>query len=122
MNRFAWADMTISELQAPFRIVERGRGGKYNRIRMVGVYTLSPAAGGATKVEYTLETEPRTLSDRIMESMGTRSWLRRKSAKALRRLRSILEETLLDVQDKLAEAEETIARLTDELRAANIIA
>ena len=92
MNRFAWADMTISELQAPFRIVERGRGGKYNRIRMVSVYTLSPAAGGATKVEYTLETEPSQISDKLMETFGGRSWSRRKAAKAMRRLRSILEE------------------------------
>ena len=25
-NRFAWADMTLAEIQAPFRIVERGSG------------------------------------------------------------------------------------------------
>ncbi len=43
-NRFAWGDMTFAEVEAPHRIVERGRGGKYNRIRMVGTYTLSPGA------------------------------------------------------------------------------
>ncbi|HZE03586.1 MAG TPA: SRPBCC family protein, partial [Solirubrobacteraceae bacterium] len=41
LNRFAWADVTFIEMQPPFRIVERGRGGKYNRIRMLGTYTLS---------------------------------------------------------------------------------
>jgi uncharacterized protein YndB with AHSA1/START domain len=92
LNRFAWADMTFSEIQAPFRIVERGRGGKYNRIRMLGTYTLSPAAGGSTKVEYTLETIPDQLSDRLLEIVGGRSWNRRKAAKAMRRLRTILEE------------------------------
>jgi uncharacterized protein YndB with AHSA1/START domain len=92
LARFAWADMTIAELQPPYRIVERGRGGKYNRIRMVGVYTLSPGAGGTTKVEYSLETAPVMLSDRLMETLGGRAWSRRKSAKALRRLRTILEE------------------------------
>ena len=92
MNRFSWADMTISEFSVPYRIVERGRGGKYNRIRMLGVYTLSPAAGGATKVEYTLETVPSQISDRLMEVIGGRSWSRRKAAKAMRRLRSILED------------------------------
>lgn len=92
LNRFSWADMTFSELQPPFRIVERGRGGKYNRIRMLGSYTLSPAPGGGTKVEYTLETIPDQLSDRLLEIVGGRSWNRRKAAKAMRRLRTILEE------------------------------
>jgi uncharacterized protein YndB with AHSA1/START domain len=92
LNRFAWADVTLSELQPPFRIVERGRGGKYNRIRMLGSYTLSPGPGGTTKVEYTLETLPELLSDRLMEVFGGRRWSRRQAARAMRRLRTILEE------------------------------
>jgi uncharacterized protein YndB with AHSA1/START domain len=92
MNRFSWADVTIAEFQAPHRIVERGRGGKYNRIRMVGVYTLDPGPGGSTRVQYTLETEPSQISDRLMEVFGGRSWSRRQATKAMRRLRSILEE------------------------------
>jgi uncharacterized protein YndB with AHSA1/START domain len=92
LSRFSWADMTIAEMQPPFRIVERGRGGKFNRIRMVGVYTLSPGAGGTTKVEYTLETVPVMPSDRLMDALGGRAWVRRKAAKAMRRLRTILEE------------------------------
>ena len=92
LNRFSWADVTIAEFQAPFRIVEHGRGGKYNRIRMVGVYTLSPGPAGSTRVQYTLETEPSQLSDKLMEALGGRSWSRRQAAKAMSRLRSILEE------------------------------
>jgi uncharacterized protein YndB with AHSA1/START domain len=92
MNRFAWADTTFVEVQPPFRIVERGRGGKYNRIRMLGTYTLSPGPGDTTRVEFTYETEPSQLSDRLMETLGGRSWARRKAAKSLRRLRLILEE------------------------------
>jgi hypothetical protein len=92
LNRFAWADVTFAELQPPFRIVEHGRGGKYNRIRMLGTYTLSPAPGESTKVEYTLETRPVQLSDKLLEALGGRAWSRRKAAKAMRRLRTILEE------------------------------
>ncbi len=92
LNRFAWADVTFADVQPPFRIVERGRGGKYNRIRMLGTYTLSPGPGGTTKVEYTLETVPVMLSDRLMEALGGRAWSRRQAARALRRLRMILEE------------------------------
>lgn len=92
LNRFAWADMSFVEMQPPYRIVERGRGGKYNRIRMLGIYTLSQGAGGTTRVQYTYETEPSQLSDKLMERLGGRSWAQRKAAKSLRRLRSILEE------------------------------
>jgi uncharacterized protein YndB with AHSA1/START domain len=92
LNRFSWGDMTFAEMQRPFKIVEHGRSGKYNRIRMLGTYTLSPGPGGTTKVEYSLETTPAMLSDRVMEIFGGRSWSRRKAAKALRRLRAILEE------------------------------
>jgi uncharacterized protein YndB with AHSA1/START domain len=92
LNRFSWADVTFSDVEPPYRIVERGRGGKYNRIRMLGVYTLSPGSGGTTRVEYTLETVPALLSDRLMEVLGGRSWNRRQAAKAMRRLQTILEE------------------------------
>ena len=90
-NRFGWADMVIAECQPPYRLLEHGRGGKYNRIRMLGIYTLQPASGG-TRVEYTYETEPDQLSDKLMEIMGGRAWQKRKAAKAMRRLRSILED------------------------------
>lgn len=90
-NRFSWGDSTFTELSAPHRIVESGRTGKANRIRTLGVYELSPAPGGATRVQFSIETEARVLSDRIMEALGGRAWLKRKSAKAMRRLRSILE-------------------------------
>lgn len=92
LSRFSWADVTFAEVEPPRRIVERGRSGKYNRIRMVGTYTLSPGPSGTTRVEYTLETEPVMLSDKLMESFGGRNWTKRQITKALRRLRTILEE------------------------------
>lgn len=92
LNRFAWADVAFTEIQRPFKIVETGRGGKFNRIEMLGAYTLSPGPDQTTHVEYTLETEPVMLSDRLMETLGGRRWSRRQAARALRRLRTILEE------------------------------
>src|SRR5437764_979983 len=92
LSRFSWGDLTITEVTAPFRIVEKGRWGKFNRIRMVGTYTLSPGASGTTRVEYTLETEPALLTDRLMERIVGRSWFKRRCAKGMRRLRAILEE------------------------------
>lgn len=92
LSRFAWADATFAEVQPPFRIVERGRGGKYNRIRMVGSYTLTPGPGNSTRLEYTLETVPVMPSDHLMEALGGSAWLKRKTRKAMRRLQAILEE------------------------------
>jgi uncharacterized protein YndB with AHSA1/START domain len=91
-NRFNWADMTFAEMQPSYRIVERGRGGKYNRIRMLGTYTLSPGPAGTTRVEYTFETEPVLPSDHLLEALGGSRSMRRNTKKAMRRLRTILEE------------------------------
>ncbi|MHB8656642.1 MAG: SRPBCC family protein [Solirubrobacteraceae bacterium] len=92
LNRFSWADMTFAEMDPPVRIVERGRGGKYNRIRRTSTYELSPGPEGATTVQYTMETVPVMLSDRLLETVGGRIWNRRQAARAMRRLRTILEE------------------------------
>jgi uncharacterized protein YndB with AHSA1/START domain len=90
-GRFAWGDVTFVEVQRPHRIVEVGRAGKANRVRTIGVYELAPAAAGTTRVQFTLQTEPATLSDRLLEGLGARGWMRRQNARALRRLRAILE-------------------------------
>ena len=90
-GRFAWGDATFVEVNRPHRIVEVGRTGKANRVRTVGVYELAPAAAGATRVQFTLQTEPATLSDRLLEALGGRRWLHRQNARAMRRLRAILE-------------------------------
>jgi uncharacterized protein YndB with AHSA1/START domain len=90
-SRFNWGDVTFAEVEHPHRIVEVGHTGKENRIRTLGVYELSPGAAGTTRVRFTLETEPATLSDRLMEGLGARGWCKRKNARAMRRLRSILE-------------------------------
>jgi uncharacterized protein YndB with AHSA1/START domain len=90
-NRFSWGDVTFSEVDAPHRIVEVGRTGKNNRIRTLGVYELAPGAAGTTRVRFTLETEPVTLSDRLLEGLGARAWLKRKNNRAMHRLRSIIE-------------------------------
>jgi uncharacterized protein YndB with AHSA1/START domain len=90
-NRFGWADVTFAEVERPHRIVEVGRTGKNNRIRTLGVYDLASGASGTTRVRFTLETVPATLSDRLLEALGARSWTRRKGQRAMHRLRAILE-------------------------------
>jgi uncharacterized protein YndB with AHSA1/START domain len=91
LNRFSWADITVVEADAPRRIVQRGRTGKFNRIRLVSTYDLEPTAG-STRVTLTTETErPRLPSDRLMELIARR-WFKRRQRKAVKRLQAILEE------------------------------
>jgi uncharacterized protein YndB with AHSA1/START domain len=92
LNRYSWADVTFVEVTPAFRIVGVGRGGKYNRTALRSEFVLTDAPGGQTRVEFSTETEPKLLSDRLMEVVAGRGWVRRRSTKALRRLRSILEE------------------------------
>jgi uncharacterized protein YndB with AHSA1/START domain len=92
LSRFSWADYTLTEVEPPHRIVQLGRGGKFNRIRQRGEWVLDPATGGTTRVEFTFETVPVYPSDRILEIVAGRGWYRRKYRRALNRLRNILEE------------------------------
>jgi uncharacterized membrane protein len=90
LNRFSWADITIIE-STPGKIVQRGRTGKFNRIRLMSTYAIEPNHGSA-RVTLTTETEPPKLpSDKIMEALARR-WFKRNQRKAMRRLRSILED------------------------------
>jgi uncharacterized protein YndB with AHSA1/START domain len=91
-SRFSWGDVTFAEVERPHRIVEIGRTGKANRVRTLGVYELAQGTGGTTRVRFTLETQPATLADRIVEGLGARGWLKRKNARAMRRLRAIVEQ------------------------------
>src|SRR3954454_16807308 len=94
LDRYAWGDMTFIEVEPPHRIVAAGRGGKFNRNKTWTTWTLTPK-GAATRVEVTTETEPALLTDRLMEGvMLKRGWTKRRLAKALSRLQSILEEDL----------------------------
>jgi hypothetical protein len=92
LNRFPWADTTIVELDPPYRLVEQGRAGKYNRIKVNTEYRLLEGAGDTTRVELTSETEPALVTDRLLEKLGARGWLRRQNRRALRRLQAILED------------------------------
>jgi uncharacterized protein YndB with AHSA1/START domain len=92
LQRFNWADVTLSEVESPRRIVELGRTGKFNRIRLFAEYVLDPAPGGGTRVSFRTETDPSLPTDRLMESFGLRRWVRRNYTRALRRLRAILED------------------------------
>jgi uncharacterized protein YndB with AHSA1/START domain len=92
-NRFGWGDLTYVEVEPPRRIVAAGRGGKGNDTRMRSVFVADAGPAGTTRLTWAVETRPTTLGGRIAEGfLGQRRFYKRRIAKALKRLRSILEE------------------------------
>jgi uncharacterized protein YndB with AHSA1/START domain len=86
-----YAELTITEVDRPWRIVEEIRVGRRGRNRSVAVYEFIVEGGGVTRVELTTYSEPATIIDRVKE-LGAASWIRRQTKKALERLRLIFEE------------------------------
>jgi uncharacterized protein YndB with AHSA1/START domain len=85
-----WAEIEIKVCDRPKRIVEEGRVGRLGRSRLVAVYDFIPEAAGTTRVELTTYSEPATIFDKLKQT-GAHRWVRRRSQKALRRLRDIFE-------------------------------
>ena len=87
-----WADAAITALDPPHRVVLEGRSGRLGRVRTRAEYRLTEAGHDMTKVEYSFESEPATMVDRVKEAIGLRSWLRRGARRALGRLARVLED------------------------------
>lgn len=89
--RSVWMDTAIAELEAPHRIVERGHGGRVNRIRTNTVWELTDGPGSLTTVRVSHWTEPGPV-DRALEILSAASvWQGRSWREAMRRLRDGLE-------------------------------
>jgi uncharacterized protein YndB with AHSA1/START domain len=86
-----YGELEIKEVDRPRRIVEEVHVGRRGRNRSLAVYDFILAAGGITRVELTTFSEPATPIDRLKE-LGAAGWLRRRTKKALERLRVIFEE------------------------------
>jgi uncharacterized protein YndB with AHSA1/START domain len=90
--RSFWSDTTIAELEPPHRIVERGQGGRANRIPTTTVWELLAGSGGLTRVHVSFWTEPSNPVDRALEKLsGASARQERAWREALRRLRDLLE-------------------------------
>jgi len=86
-----YAELQITEVDRPRRIVEQLAVGRRGRNRSLAVYDFSTEGPGVTRVELTMFSEPATAVDRFRE-LGAAGWLRRQTSKALKRLRMIFEE------------------------------
>jgi hypothetical protein len=94
--RSVWMDTAIVELDSPFRIVERGQGGRLNRIPVHTVWELTEGPGSLTSVTFSQWTEPGPV-DRGLELLSAASvWQERSWREALKRLRDGLESGIWD--------------------------
>jgi len=86
-----YAELQITEVDRPRRIVEEIAVGRRGRNRSLAVYDFSIEGHDVTRVELTTLSEPATFVDRVRE-LGAAGWVRRQTSKALNRLRMIFEE------------------------------
>jgi uncharacterized protein YndB with AHSA1/START domain len=87
-----WAEAVFTELEAPYRIVIEGGGGRIGRSPIKALYRLTRRDPDMTTVELTFSSEPASPGDRFRELLGGRPWLTLQWKRALRRMKQILEE------------------------------
>jgi len=90
-GRHPWITITVVESVRPERTVEEGRGGKDGRRHTRGIYDLAEAGPRATTVAFTNEFEPAGVIERLQAPLA-RGYLRRQNARALARLKTMLEQ------------------------------
>ena len=91
-GRHPWSEIEVLETERPHRSMEEGRGGKEGRRHTRGTYVLAPRADGGTDLTFTLELlEPVTTGDKVQMAFGGRAYLKRLNAKAMARLKAVLE-------------------------------
>ena len=86
-----WVDSIIDEVDAPHRLVERGRGGYLNRVPNVTEWLLADTGPGGCEVTLTFWTEPSHPLDRMRDAKASERRLAKGLKKALERLRELAE-------------------------------
>jgi hypothetical protein len=90
--RSPWEDTVLVEFDEPFKVVERGAGGRVNRIPNHTVWEIEPSKAGMVRVRVTHWTVPKEPIDKLVESLSLGAHYQRKGwEQALKRLRDILE-------------------------------
>src|SRR6201996_6696099 len=68
--RSPWEDTALVSLEEPFKVEERGAGGRSNRIPNRTVWEIEPGKAGMTLVRVTHWTEPKEPIDKLVESLS----------------------------------------------------
>jgi uncharacterized protein YndB with AHSA1/START domain len=90
--RSPWEDTTLVELDEPFKIVERGAGGRSNRIPTHTVWEIEPGRAGMARLRVTHWTTPKEPIDKLVEALSFGAHYQQKGwKKTVNRLRDLLE-------------------------------
>lgn len=112
-------EIRITKCERPHLVVEEGRVGRRGRSTLAATYELRPSDDGGCCVEMTTRIEGTTPVDRL-RLRGLPSWLRRRTKKALDRLRKLLEQPASDSGERATVAgyePHTAPRFGDHVRA-----
>ncbi len=91
-RRGLWLETAIVEASRPHRILERGHGGRWDRIPVATAWELVTQAGGrGCEVTLSFSTEPSSVIDRLREMPGAERYYRRRWSIALSRLKDVIE-------------------------------
>jgi hypothetical protein len=87
-----WMETVIEEILPPHRILERGKGGRLDRIPILTVWELVEGPGAETcEVTVSFWSEPAHPLDRLRERLGGERFYRRQWSLALSRLKELIE-------------------------------
>jgi uncharacterized protein YndB with AHSA1/START domain len=89
-----WMETVIEEVSPPHRILERGRGGRLDRIPIVTGWDLVESGSHGCEVTVSFSTEPTHFLDRLRERLGAELFYRRQWSIALSRLKELIESDL----------------------------
>jgi uncharacterized protein YndB with AHSA1/START domain len=84
-----YMELVIAKAERPHLIEETGRGGRWDRVPIRAAWELTEEAA-VTEVRFTFWTEPANHFDKLRER-GRSRWWRRRWARALRRMRELIE-------------------------------
>lgn len=86
-----WMETEITEIDEPHRLIERGRGARADRLKLGTAWELVEGPHSSTEVSVTFWAEPETHIDRAKAGSRLTRWHARQWKKALKRLRTIVE-------------------------------
>lgn len=91
-RRRLWMETAIVEAARPHRILELGRGGRWDRIPITTGWELVARAGGrGCEVRLSFWTQPSARVDLLRERFGAERFYRRQWSTALSRLKALAE-------------------------------
>jgi uncharacterized protein YndB with AHSA1/START domain len=91
-RRRLWMETSIVEVSRPHRILEQGRGGRWDRIPTTTGWELVEGPGGrACELTLSFWTEPSGGVDRLRDKLGAERFYRRQWGTALSRLKQLVE-------------------------------